>query len=93
MPVDATISRAVSERLVPGYPPRKRWTRAECQMLESTGLWEQQHLELIEGDLIDRMGKKRPHVNVMILVMEWLVGVFWRATGDTGSADRRIAGR
>lgn len=60
----------------PGYPPRKRWTRAECQMLESTGLWEQQHLELIEGDLIDKMGKKRPHVNVTILVMEWLVGVF-----------------
>jgi Uma2 family endonuclease len=60
----------------PGYPPRKRWTRAECLTLESTGLWEQQHLELIEGDLIDKMGKKRPHVNVTILMMEWLVSVF-----------------
>ena len=81
MPVDATIS-AGSEKLAegyysrPGYPPRKRWTRAECQMLEPTGLWEGQRLELIEGDLIDKMGKKRPHVNVTILVKQWLVSVF-----------------
>jgi Uma2 family endonuclease len=59
-----------------GYPPRKRWTRAECRMLEQTGLWECESLELIEGDLIDKMGKKRPHVNVTILLMKWLVGVF-----------------
>jgi Uma2 family endonuclease len=60
----------------PGYPPRKRWTRAECQTLEATGLWERERLELIEGDLISRMGKKRPHVNVMILAMKWLASVF-----------------
>ena len=67
---------ANAERHAPGYPPRKRWTRAECQSLEATGLWERERLELIEGELISRMGKKRPHVNVMILVMEWLSGVF-----------------
>lgn len=39
-------------------------------------MWERERLELIEGELISRMGKKRPHVNVMILVMEWLSGVF-----------------
>jgi Uma2 family endonuclease len=60
----------------PGYPARKRWTRAECQTLEATGLWERERLELIEGDLISRMGKKRPHVNTMLLVMKWLVDVF-----------------
>jgi Uma2 family endonuclease len=60
----------------PGNPPRKRWTRAECRVLDSIGLWESERLELIEGDLIDKMGKKRPHVNVMIFVMEWLAGVF-----------------
>ena len=60
----------------PGYPNRKRWTRAECEALESTGLWERERLELIEGDLISRMGKKRPHVTTMILVMKWLVDVF-----------------
>ena len=27
-----------------GYPPRKRWTRTECEALESTGLWEGERL-------------------------------------------------
>jgi Uma2 family endonuclease len=67
---------ANAERQAPGYPPRKRWTRAECQTLEATGLWERERLELIEGELISRMGKKRPHVNAMIFVMKWLADVF-----------------
>lgn len=58
------------------YPQRKRWSRAECQTLEATGLWDQERLELIEGELISRMSKKRPHVIVLMLVMEWLSGVF-----------------
>jgi Uma2 family endonuclease len=57
-------------------PPRKRWTREECSLLEPAGLWEQQHLELIWGDLISKMGKNRPHTNVLILIQAWLVGVF-----------------
>lgn len=78
MPAEAI---AISGRLSPGYPspgypPRKRWTRTECQTLQATGLWERERLELIEGDLISRMGKNRPHVNAMMLVMEWLAGVF-----------------
>jgi Uma2 family endonuclease len=68
---------AESEILSPlGYPRRKRWTRLECEALESTGMWNTEKLELIEGDLIDRMSKNRPHVNTMMLVMEWLIGVF-----------------
>lgn len=67
---------ANAERHAPGYPPRKRWTRAECQSLEAAGLWERERLELIEGELISRMGKKRPHVNAMIFVMKWLTDVF-----------------
>jgi Uma2 family endonuclease len=39
-------------------------------------LWAQQHLELIEGELISKMGKKRPHANGTSLLLEWLVGVF-----------------
>ena len=73
MPVEA-----IAEPEIPapsGYPKRKRWTRAECEALASTGLWDAGKLELIEGDLIDRM-KNRPHVNTMMLVMEWLIGVF-----------------
>ncbi|HEV8413647.1 MAG TPA: Uma2 family endonuclease [Bryobacteraceae bacterium] len=57
-------------------PPRKRWTREECVALEASGIWDQQHLELIEGELISKMGKKRPHTNVMVIMHAWLLRVF-----------------
>jgi len=54
-------------RPVPVDPPRKRWTRAECAALEASGLWDQQRLELVQGELISKMGKKpgwcEPSVN------------------------------
>jgi Uma2 family endonuclease len=58
------------------HPPRKRWTRAECERLEALGIFEQQHLELIEGELIDKMGKNRPHVGAATLLLIWLSQVF-----------------
>ncbi len=57
-------------------PPRKRWTREECVALEASGIWDQQHLELIEGELISKMGKKRPHTISLVRVQAWLVRVF-----------------
>jgi Uma2 family endonuclease len=63
-------------RPVPTDPPRKRWTRAECAAFEATGLWDQQRLELIDGELINKMGKNRPHVNVFTAVHAWLLRVF-----------------
>ncbi len=57
-------------------PRRKRWTRAECMVLQSSGVLDQQHLELVEGDLIDKMGKNRPHVNSVALIVAWLLQVF-----------------
>jgi Uma2 family endonuclease len=62
--------------LVPSGPSRKRWTRAECAGLEASGLLDQQHLELVEGELIDKMGKNRPHVNGLSLMYAWLLEVF-----------------
>jgi len=66
-------------RPVPLDPPRKHWTRAECAALESTGALNHESLELIEGELITRMGKKRPHVNALTFLMAWLVRVFGEA--------------
>ena len=63
-------------RPVPVDPPRKRWTRAECVALEDSGLWDQQRLELVQGELISKMGKKRPHVNALVAVQAWLVRTF-----------------
>jgi Uma2 family endonuclease len=57
-------------------PRRKIWTRDECKVLESSGLLDGQRLELIEGDLIDKMGKLRPHVIALHLLKVWLMNVF-----------------
>jgi Uma2 family endonuclease len=62
--------------VAPPDPPRKRWTRAECATLEASGLLDQESLELVEGELISKMGKKRPHVNSFTLLLEWFVQVF-----------------
>ena len=57
-------------------PPRKHWTRGECSFLETAGLLDGQHLELIEGDLINKMGKNWPHVSATTLLRNWLLRVF-----------------
>ena len=73
MPVAVTEAPYQS---LPIEAPRKRWTRAEYEALEATGLWEQEKLELVGGELISKMGKKRPHVSAMSSVQEWLTEVF-----------------
>jgi Uma2 family endonuclease len=58
-------------------PPRKRWTRAEYERAEAAGIFEQQYLELIDGELIDKkMSKNRPHINTAALLIAWLIQVF-----------------
>ena len=61
---------------IPLSPPRKRWTRAECSSLEEAGLLDGQHLELIEGELINKMGKNVPHMVRLRWLMNWLQEVF-----------------
>ncbi len=39
-------------------------------------MWDQQRLELVDGELISKMGKKRPHVNALVAVQAWLVRTF-----------------
>ena len=64
------------ERPAPIQPRRKLWTRAEVAALENAGLCVGQHLELIEGELIDKMGKNRPHIRALMKMLQWAVGVF-----------------
>jgi Uma2 family endonuclease len=74
--------------VVPPDPPRKRWTRAQCAALEASGLWEQERLELVEGELISKMGKKRPHVNSFTVLQAWLTQVFgWRFVNSEAPID------
>src|SRR5262249_7851782 len=57
-------------------PPRKRWTRVELEAVEASGLLNDEKLELIEGELISKMGKNRPHSDSAIFLNAWLVQVF-----------------
>jgi Uma2 family endonuclease len=43
---------------------------------EASGLWAGQHIELIEGELINKMGKNDPHIEALTRIVQWLVGVF-----------------
>ncbi len=56
--------------------PRKTWTREEAHVLVDIGFPNAEKLELINGELIDRMGKKRPHVMWKNLIHTWLNSVF-----------------
>src|SRR5438445_5586587 len=57
-------------------PPRKPRTRVECEALASSGVLDYRKFELIEGELINRMGEKRPHVNSVTRLSDWLRIVF-----------------
>ena len=69
-----TLVTEAPYRPVPLDAPRKRWTREDCALLDSVGAFER--LELVEGELINKMGKRRPHQIVLGLTMEWLTRVF-----------------
>jgi len=59
-----TVVTETPYRPVPMEPVRKKkkWTRAERLAMEAAGvLDQQQELELVEGELISKMPKNRPH--------------------------------
>ena len=75
--------------------PRKIWTREEAHALVDLGFPNAEKWELIEGELIDKMGKKRPHVIWQGIVYEWLLSVFGsgrvesEAPSDVATEDNR----
>ncbi len=56
--------------------PRKKWTRQEAHILADLGFPNASKLELVDGELIDRMGKKHPHVLWQHLILAWLQAKF-----------------
>ena len=84
------------EKPPPLAPPRKRWTREQCATPEMTALFEIEKLELVDGDLISKMGKNRPHVNACRLLYFWLSETFGHkfvdleAPIDVNAADNRF---
>jgi Uma2 family endonuclease len=57
-------------------PPRKKWTRGEIAAFAPREFWERQHVELIWGELIDKMSKGKLHSIVIAAVFVWLLDVF-----------------
>lgn len=72
----AVLLSEIPETLAGDALPHKTWTRAELAVLESAGLLANRHFELIEGELIDKMGKKRPHVIATTGIMIALQAAF-----------------
>jgi Uma2 family endonuclease len=60
----------------PDQPPRRRWTRAECELMASMGLLDGERLELIDGELLRKMGKNNPHLWTVMLLHKWLQSAF-----------------
>jgi hypothetical protein len=68
-------------------PPHKRWTRAECAALEATGLGDQQRLELVEGELFNKLGKNRPPVKACLRRVSGWQNANAEAPSDVASQD------
>src|SRR5262249_40400221 len=56
-------------------PNRKIFTRADCEKMVATGTLVGRY-ELIDGEIISKMGQKTPHAFVVMTVMNWLSGLF-----------------
>jgi Uma2 family endonuclease len=85
---------AIVENSVAGPPlPRKRFTRSEVEAMMDAGVLEGR-LELIDGDLIDKMGQNPRHMSAIQRLLEILSGLFGlarvRVQGpmEAGTADR-----
>ncbi len=56
-------------------PNRIRWTRAQCEAMQEAGILRGRY-ELIDGEILSKMGRKPPHAFVVQVVTAWLTHVF-----------------
>jgi Uma2 family endonuclease len=55
---------------------RKRFTRGEVDRMQELGIFDGQRCELIDGELIDKMGQNPPHAQAIRRLFAWLTGLF-----------------
>lgn len=79
-----------------GLPlPRKKFTREEVNRLLDDGFFVGERFELIDGDLIDKMGQKPPHANAIRKLTTLLMHTFGiervliQAPMEAGPRDRK----
>jgi Uma2 family endonuclease len=56
-------------------PNRIRWTRQQCDAIRDAGILTD-HYELIDGEIISKMGQKPPHSYVITALLTWLTRLF-----------------
>ena len=59
----------------PNTPHRIRWTRSRCVALEAAGVLTHRY-ELIEGDIVDKMGQNLPHRHGVTRLTAWAYRIF-----------------
>lgn len=62
-------------RLLARRDNRKRFSEADCEFLERSGLLDENY-ELIDGDIITKMPQKNPHRIAVIRLIAWLTSIF-----------------
>jgi Uma2 family endonuclease len=73
-------------------PNRVRFTRAQCDVIQEAGVLTGRY-ELIDGEIISKMGQNPPHGAIGVLLYAWLTSVFGalsvriQTTIDIGDAD------
>jgi hypothetical protein len=55
---------------------RVRFSRGDVERMLEAGILEGRRFELTEGELIDKMGQKPPHIYVIRAIQAWLASVF-----------------
>jgi len=71
-----------SVTLPQSVPRRKTWTREQLAPLEASGFFKDERLELVEGELISKMGKHRPHVIAVMSMLVWLMECFGKSFAE-----------
>ncbi len=56
-------------------PTPKRWTRRDCEFLVDNELLVGRY-ELIDGEIVSKMGQKPPHAVAIMRLTKWLVNLF-----------------
>jgi Uma2 family endonuclease len=67
--------------ILPAFPAtdslrRKRFTRPEVERMLELGIFDGQRCELIDGELIDKMGQNPPHAQAIRKLFSWLIRIF-----------------
>ncbi len=70
------VAKPIPASVVP-VPRRLRWTRAKCDAIRDSGVLTGAY-ELIDGEIISKMGQKPAHRMVVVLLHDLLIAIFGR---------------